>query len=74
MITRVLTNWVCNCFWCTRNLDALKGQGYPIETDQGRGGGARLYARWGIGRLALNYQKVIDLLLALSVLEKCSHP
>lgn len=57
-----------------RDLDALKDQGYPIETDQGRGGGVRLYARWGIGRLALNYQEVIDLLLALSVLEKMQSP
>jgi predicted DNA-binding transcriptional regulator YafY len=57
-----------------RDLDDLKEQGYPIETDQGRGGGVRLHPRWGIGRLALNYREVIDLLLALSVLEKMRSP
>ncbi|WP_448566297.1 helix-turn-helix transcriptional regulator [Thalassotalea ganghwensis] len=53
-----------------RDLDLLREQGYPIETDRGRGGGVRLYSRWGIGRISLNYREVIDLLLALSVLDK----
>jgi predicted DNA-binding transcriptional regulator YafY len=57
-----------------RDLQSLKEQGYPIETEKGRGGGVRLYPRWGIGRLALNYREVIDLLLALSVLENMDSP
>lgn len=57
-----------------RDLESLKEQGYPIETEKGRGGGVRLYPRWGIGRLALNYREVIDLLLALSVLEHMNSP
>lgn len=57
-----------------RDLDDLKEQGYPIETDQGRGGGVRLHPRWGIGRIALNYREVIDLLLSLSILERMRSP
>ena len=57
-----------------RDLDTLKARGYPIETEQGRGGGVRLTPRWGIGRLTLNYREVIDLLLSLSVLEKLNSP
>jgi predicted DNA-binding transcriptional regulator YafY len=53
-----------------RDLKTLKDKGYPIDTDKGRGGGVRLYPRWGVGRLTMNYREVIDLLLALSVLEK----
>jgi len=53
-----------------RDLKALKDKGYPIDADKGRGGGVRLYPRWGVGRLTMNYREVIDLLLALNVLEK----
>ncbi len=53
-----------------RDLKTLRDKGYPIDADKGRGGGVRLYPRWGVGRLTMNYREVIDLLLALSVLEK----
>ena len=53
-----------------RDLQTLRDKGYPIDADKGRGGGVRLYPRWGVGRLTMNYREVIDLLLALSVLEK----
>jgi len=53
-----------------RDLKILKDKGYPIDADKGRGGGVRLYPRWGVGRLTMNYREVIDLLLALNVLEK----
>jgi len=53
-----------------RDLKTLREKGYPIDTDKGRGGGVRLYPRWGVGRLTMNYREVIDLLLALNVLEK----
>lgn len=53
-----------------RDLETLRDKGFPIDADRGRGGGVRLYPRWGIGRLTLNYREVIDLLLAMSVLEK----
>ena len=52
-----------------RDLQTLRNKGYPIDADKGRGGGVRLYPRWGIGRLTLNYREVIDLLIAMNVLE-----
>lgn len=57
-----------------RDLDVLKEKGYPIETEQGRGGGVRLHKHWGVGRLQLNYREVIDLLLSLAVMEKIGSP
>ena len=53
-----------------RDIKTLRDKGYPIDADKGRGGGVRLYPGWGIGRLTMNYREVIDLLLALTVLEK----
>ena len=57
-----------------RDLDILRDKGYPIETEQGRGGGIRLHRHWGVGRLQLNYREVIDLLLSLAVMEKIGSP
>jgi len=53
-----------------RDLKTLRDKGYPIDADKGRGGGVRLYPGWGVGRLTMNYREVIDLLLALNILEK----
>jgi len=53
-----------------RDIKTLRDKGYPIDADKGKDGGVRLYPRWGVGRLTMNYREVIDLLLALSVLEK----
>jgi len=57
-----------------RDIQILKERGYPIETEQGRGGGISLMPRWGVGRLALNYLETIDLLLALNLLETLNSP
>lgn len=53
-----------------RDIKTLRNKGYPIDADKGRGGGVRLYPGWGVGRLTMNYREVIDLLLALNILEK----
>ena len=57
-----------------RDLDILRNKGYPIETSKGRGGGVRLQQRWGLGRLHLNYQEAIDLLLCLAIMEQIRSP
>ena len=53
-----------------RDLEVLRAQGYPIETSQGKGGGIQLHRLWGLGRLNLSYQEIIDLLLSLAVMER----
>lgn len=57
-----------------RDLDVLREKGFPIETNQGRGGGIRLHRFWGLGRLYLNYREIIDLLLSLAIMEKFHSP
>ncbi|TAP26137.1 helix-turn-helix transcriptional regulator [Alteromonas macleodii] len=57
-----------------RELVSLKEEGYPIESDRGRGGGVRLVGRWGIERLMLSHKEVIELLLALSIIESLNLP
>lgn len=55
-----------------RDLEEMKSQGYPVESDRGRGGGIRLDGRWGIDRLNISNQEVITLLISLSVTEALS--
>ncbi|MEM7016015.1 MAG: WYL domain-containing protein [Pseudomonadota bacterium] len=55
-------------------LAELRSAGYPIESDRGRGGGVRLNSRWGIERLHLNHQEVIELILALAIMETLQSP
>jgi predicted DNA-binding transcriptional regulator YafY len=57
-----------------RDVARLREQGYPIESDTGRGGGLRLHKRFGIGRINLKPSEILDLLLALSVMEKLPSP
>lgn len=57
-----------------RELADLKSMGYPIDSDRGRGGGIRLLGNWGVDRLHLNHQEVIELILALSIMEKLQSP
>lgn len=57
-----------------RELAELRLAGYPIESDRGRGGGIRLNGRWGIDRLNLNHQEVVELVLSLAIMESLKSP
>jgi len=57
-----------------RDLDHLRERGYPIEADRGRGGGVRLHASWGLGKVLLSSEEALCTLLSLAVSEKLSFP
>src|SRR6185369_12298167 len=57
-----------------RDLDHLRERGYPIEADRGRGGGVRLHASWGLGRVLLSSEEALCTLLSLAISEKLSFP
>jgi predicted DNA-binding transcriptional regulator YafY len=57
-----------------RDLCVLREQGLPIDADRGRGGGVRLDAHWGVGRLNLSYGEAVDLLISIEVTEKMGSP
>ena len=57
-----------------RDIQILRGQGLPIDSDRGRGGGIRLHHSWGIGRINLNYTEAVDLLVSLAVAEQMKSP
>ena len=52
-----------------RDIAILRERGLPIDADKGRGGGIQLHRNWGVGRLTLENQEVIDLLLSLAIAE-----
>ncbi|MDD9966450.1 MAG: WYL domain-containing protein [Myxococcales bacterium] len=57
-----------------RDLDVLRDQGLPIESERGRGGGVRLKRGWGVGRVNLTYSEAVDLLVSVSVAERMRSP
>lgn len=57
-----------------RDLDHLRERGYPIEADRGRGGGLRLHASWGLGKVLLSSEEALCTLLSLAISEKLSFP
>jgi predicted DNA-binding transcriptional regulator YafY len=57
-----------------RDLDVLRAQGVPIESDRGRGGGLRLQRSWSFGRLHLSAEEAIDLLLSIAIAERMNSP
>ena len=57
-----------------RDLDALRERGYPVESARGRGGGLRLHANWGLGRVLLSRDEALCALLGLAVAEKLRFP
>jgi len=57
-----------------RDLDHLRERGYPIEADRGRGGGVRLHASWGLGKVLLSTEEALCTLLSLAISEKLGFP
>ena len=57
-----------------RDLETLRERGYPIDAARGRGGGLRLHANWGLGRVLLARDEALCMLLALAVAEKLGFP
>jgi predicted DNA-binding transcriptional regulator YafY len=57
-----------------RDLADIEATGVAIETDRGRGGGVRLRKNWGMGKLQLSHEEIIDLLLSLAIMEKIKSP
>lgn len=57
-----------------RDLERLRERGLPIEADRGRGGGLRLHANWGLGRVLLSRDEALGTLLALAVAERLGFP
>ncbi len=57
-----------------RDLEVLRENGVPIESDRGRGGGLRLQRNWALGRLHLSPAEAIDLLLSIAIAERMNSP
>ena len=57
-----------------RDIDHLRERGMPIEADRGRGGGIRLHASWGLGRVLLSSEEALCVLLSLAISEKLGFP
>jgi len=57
-----------------RDLGVLRARGYPIDASRGRGGGLRMPARWGVGRILFATEEAIGVLLCLAVAEHVGLP
>jgi predicted DNA-binding transcriptional regulator YafY len=57
-----------------RDLELLRDEGVPVESDRGRGGGLRLHRSWSLGRLHLGPEEAIDLLLSIAIAERMESP
>ncbi|MCH6255370.1 WYL domain-containing protein [Puniceicoccaceae bacterium K14] len=53
-----------------RDINVLRDQGEPIETERGKGGGIRLPVCWGVGRASFSYAEAVDLLITLAIAEQ----
>jgi len=52
----------------------LREQGYPIETEQGIGGGISLSGTYGVNKLMLTNEEIINLIVSLAVTESLNTP
>ena len=57
-----------------RDLQALRDRGYPVEGARGRGGGLRLPANWGLGKVLFSRDEALCTLLALAIADKLGLP
>lgn len=57
-----------------RDIELLRERGYPIDAARGRGGGLRLHASWGLGRVLLSSEEAFCTLLSLAVIERLGFP
>jgi predicted DNA-binding transcriptional regulator YafY len=57
-----------------RDLRELESIGVAIESDFGRGGGVRVKRNWNTGKLELSQTEILDLLVALTTMEKLRSP
>ena len=57
-----------------RDLNVLRDSGVLIEADPGRGGGVRIAAGHGAGRVSLASDEALDMLIAVAVAEKLGSP
>ena len=57
-----------------RDLKLLKDQGYPIESDVGRGGGIRLHRSYGLSKVQLSNEQALVTLLSIAITEKLGLP
>ncbi len=57
-----------------RDLIRLAQRGVIVESERGRGGGVRVPARSGLGRVQLDAQELLDLLLSLAIAERLRSP
>ena len=57
-----------------RDLIRLAQRGVIIQSERGRGGGVRVPARSGLGRVQLDAQELLDLLLSLAIAQQLRSP
>ena len=57
-----------------RDLKILQSRDYPIDTDRGRGGGVRLDRRWGVEKLQLSNEEMVNILVSLAITESLESP
>ncbi len=58
----------------SRDIEILREQGLPIDSDRGRGGGIRLHANWGVGRINFSYSEAVDLMITLAIAQQMKSP
>ena len=57
-----------------RDLRSLRDRGLAVDASRGRGGGLRLPANWGLGRITLAREEALCALLALAIADRLAFP